>query len=98
MGNYYTCLINDKRQPITPEEIEDALGDVKDWLRFNQYGYIVYTALSASDIRDRLRSKLGEKNANVLVVKADKSIWAAYADETSRNWMRTDRDDDLDGE
>lgn len=98
MAEYYACMINDSGATVSATDIEEVFNSLKDWLRFSRHAYLVYTDVKPSVLRARLRERFAEQDPSILVIKADPSVWSAYAKDLPRIWLRKERGQDLKGE
>jgi hypothetical protein len=98
MASYYSLMINAADGILKPDDVEAVLNDLKDWLRFNASGWLVYTSLTPPELRQKLRDKLSGKDFSILIVASDITNWAAFSKPLSREWIKKQREADIAGE
>jgi hypothetical protein len=89
MASRYVVIFNFGTKAAPIDKIRSVFRKLKDWLRIIPEAWIVYSDLTAKEIRDRLEDELKDEDPTIVVLKADGS-WAAYASETIRGWFRDD--------
>jgi hypothetical protein len=99
MAGYLAVLFNFSASSGFPvEKIKSELDKCKDWLRVGRDSWLVYTDLSPTNLRDRLRKLLEEEDPTIVVLRVDLSGWSAYAKTMPREWLKKKRSSDKEGE
>jgi len=96
VSNYYAVMLHDSLS-IEDNKVKEHFNKYKDWLRFGSEAWLVYTDMSATEVRDSIRKEFESEDPSILVIPTDLSGWSAYSKEMPRNWLKKERDGDLSG-
>ena len=97
MAGHHVVLLNFPGE-VPTEKLNKFFNNLKDWLRFSPESWLVYTALSASELRDRLHEEFKTEDPSILILPTTLDGWAAFAKVLPREWIKTTREASASGE
>jgi hypothetical protein len=87
-----------KPEKVTVDRLAETFNGARDWARYSQGNWIVYTNRSVDYWRDRIHGIPGMENQNIFVCEFDQNNSSGYLPQWLWEWLNKERPDQFLGE